>query len=61
MSTKYYFVKTQDSGYFKYTRSIQHFENDDLFEYLDLSPEHFFDFLKKIQHTRTLTKILYYI
>lgn len=61
MSTKYYFVKTQGYGYFKYTRSIQHFENDDLFEYLDLSPEHFFDFLKKIQHTRTLTKILYFI
>lgn len=59
---KYYFVKNKGSGgYFKYSRSIEHFENDNLFETLIITPEEFMNFLKKIQYTGTLTKILYYV
>jgi hypothetical protein len=60
VNCKYYFVKITDSGYFKYTRSIEPFENDELFEYLNIRPEIFFEFLKKIQYTDKITKILCY-
>jgi hypothetical protein len=58
---KYYFVKIKGSGYFKYTRSIEPFENDNLFQYLNFTSEEFIEFLKKIRYTGTLTKIVYYI
>jgi hypothetical protein len=60
---KYYYVAITGSGYsyFKYTRSIEPFENDDLFECLKFTNKEFMNFLKKIRYTRTLTKILYNI
>jgi hypothetical protein len=57
---KYYFVTIKDN-YFKYTRSIEHFKNDNLFQHLKITTEEFINFLKKIQYTGTLTKILYYV
>jgi hypothetical protein len=56
---KYYFVKIKHSGYFKYTRSIEPFQNDDLFKFLNITSKEFINFLEKIQYTGTLTKILY--
>ena len=57
---KYYYVKTNQSGYFKYTRSIEPFKNDNLFTFLKINFRQFMNFLKKIKNTNTLTKILYY-
>ena len=45
---KYYFVAVGGYGYFKYTRSIEHFENDDLFKCLHFSNEEFIEFLNKM-------------
>jgi hypothetical protein len=56
---KYYYVAITGYSYFKYTRSIEPFENDDLFECLKFTNKEFINFLKKIQYTETLTKILY--
>lgn len=56
---KYYYVTHISNRYFKYTRSIESFQNDDLFEYLNMTTDKFIDFLQKIQNTQTLTKILY--
>jgi hypothetical protein len=56
---KYYFVTVIGGGYFKYTRSIEPFENDNLFQCLKITSEEFIKFLKKIQYTGTLTKIVY--
>jgi hypothetical protein len=58
---KYYFVAVGGNGYFKYTRSIEHFENDDLFKCLHFSNEEFIEFLNKIRYTGTPTKILYFV
>ena len=57
---KYYYVKTSEAGYFKYTRSLEYFENDNLFTTLNLNFMEFKNFLKKNKNTNTLTKILYY-
>ena len=61
---KYYYVTTKPKAlcqYFKYTRSIEHFENDDLFEFLKITSKEFIDFLEQIKHTKTPIKILYYV
>ncbi len=44
---KYYFVTVNGCNYFKYTRSIEHFENDNLFQCLKIKSKEFIEFLKK--------------
>jgi hypothetical protein len=56
---KYYYVKLIGYEYFKYTRSIEPFENDDLFEFLNITRDEFLNFLEKNKYTGTLTKILF--
>jgi hypothetical protein len=56
---KYYYV-TNKKKYFKYTRSLEPFKNDNLFTYLNINFMEFKNFLKKNKNTNTLTKILYY-
>jgi len=57
---KYYYVKLHGYSYFKLNRSIEPFENDDLFKFLDLTRAQFIKFLKNIKcEEGTLTKILF--
>ncbi len=58
---KYYFVTVNGCNYFKYTRSIEHFENDNLFQCLKIKSKEFIEFLKKNRYTATPIKILYFI
>ena len=43
---KYYYV-TNKKKYFKYTRSLEPFKNDNLFTYLNINFMEFKNFLKK--------------
>jgi hypothetical protein len=56
---KYYFVTTSNR-YFKYTKSLEPFKNDNLFKHLKVTFHGFIKFLNNIKSTKTLIKILYY-
>lgn len=44
---RYYFV-TSRNDYFKYTRSLEPFKNDNLFKFRNFNTQKFINFLKKL-------------
>lgn len=60
MDCEYYYV-SEPYRYFKYTRSLEYFHNDELFKTININPLVFDKFLEEKKKNKNIIKILYFV